>query len=387
MRLKPEKSGFAMAVFIVAGVIVVAGIAIGVVSTVFHRAYVSVTPNAFSVNVQESVPATPDSQTLPYQEVSVTDTASKTVAATGSQQVQNHASGTITIYNAYSTAQQRFITNTRFQTASGLLFRIHAPVVVPGYTMKAGVKVPGTVQATVYADQAGDTYNIPASDFTIPGLTNATQHRLIYAQSVSSMSGGFGGAQAVVDPILRTQTVTDLEASLDRSLRSKVAAATMAGTVVFNDSIAITYTQNPDSLQGSNAVISVSGQALAPAFNENDLAHQIGSTANVSYTGDLAIKNPASLNVTVNPANAIGTQTPITASISGTADLVATFDPTALAKDLAGKSKKDIQSVLPSYPAISAIDVKIYPFWISSLPSDPAKVEITTVDTPPATTP
>jgi hypothetical protein len=239
----------------------------------------------------------------------------------------------------------------------------------------------------VYADQAGDTYNIPASDFTLPGLTNATQHQLIYAKSIVAMSGGFIGAQAVVDPTLRSQTVSDLESSLDRSLRAKVAAATVAGSVVFNDSIAITYTESPDALQGNNAVISVSGAAIAPAFDENDLAHQLASTANISYDGQLSIKNPASLDVTVTPASAVGTETPISASISGTASLVAAFDPVALANDLAGKDKKDIQAVLPGYPAISAIDVKVYPFWMSSIPSDPAKVQITTVDSASSTNP
>lgn len=380
MRLKPEKSGFATIVFVVAGLILLVGVAIGVVSTIFHRAYVSVTPNAFSVNVQENLEATPDSQTLPYQEVSVTDTASQTVAATGSQQVEDHASGTITIYNAFSTSEQRLIANTRFETSGGLIFRIHSPVVVPGYTMEAGVKSPGTVTATVYADQAGDTYNVPASNFTIPGLTNATQHRLIYAQSIASMTGGFIGMQAVVDPTLRSQTVTDLESSLDRSLRAKITAATPEGSLVFDDSVTITYTENPDSIQGSGAVISVSGAAIAPAFEENDLAHQIGATNTVSYSGPLSIKDPAALTVTVNPTSAIGTETPLTVSVSGTADLLATFDEGALAKDLAGKNKGDIQNVLPNYPAISAIDVKIYPFWISSLPSDPSKIEISLVN-------
>ena len=387
MRLKPEKSGLATIVFILAGVLVIAGIAIGVISTVFHRAYVTVTPNTYVVNAQASFDAAPGSQTLPYQKVSVTDTASKTVAATGSQQVQNRASGTITIYNAYSTTQQRFITNTRFQTADGLVFRIHAPVVVPGYVMKAGVKSPGTITAVAYADEAGVKYNISASDFTLPGLKDASQHKLIYAKSIAPMSGGFVGEQAVVDPALRSQTISELQAGLDRSLRSKVTAATIAGNIVFNDSITIAYADSPDTPQGNNAVITVSGTATAPAFDENALAHQLASKEGISYDGQLSIKNPASLNVTVNPASAVAAEGPVTANISGTTSLVAVFDQKALANDLAGKSKKDIQTVLPSYPSISSVDVKVYPFWISSVPKDPSKIQVTAVNSATQTNP
>lgn len=383
MRLRPEKSRMATFLFIAVAVIVAAGVAIGILSTVFHKAYVTVTPNMFEVNVQESVTAAPGTA-LPYQEVSVSDTASKTVPATGTQHAENHASGTITVYNSFSTSQQRLITNTRFQTASGLVFRVHAPIVVPGYVMKAGVKVPGTVTTTVYADQAGDTYNIPASDFTLPGLKGTKQYQLIFAKSVSPMAGGFIGEQAVVDPTVRSQTVDALKAALDRSLRAKIAAGTPAGSIVFNDTLAVAYADAPDAPQGDNAVVSVSGTASAPAFDENALASQLASTANITYAGPLVIKDPQSLSVSVSQSGT-GTSTPITAAIAGKALLSAVFDETALVQDLAGKNKHDIAEVLPKYPAISTVDVKVYPFWLSTLPGA-GKIEVTTADTTASST-
>lgn len=387
IRLKPEGSGFVTFALIAAGILVAAGIAIGVMSTVFHEAYVSVTPQRFSAVVDETLSAAPADPTLPYQKVEVTDTATKTVAATGSQHVENHASGTITVYNAYTTTAQRLITNTRFQTSDGLVFRIHTPIVIPGYTMKAGVKVPGSVDVIAYADQAGANYNVGLTDFTIPGLQGTQQYTLMTGHSKTPMTGGFIGEEAVVDPTLHSQTVDQLEADLERSLTSKVAAATVAGTIVFPDSVAFTYTENTDAANGSNAVVSVSGTADAPAFDENLLAHALGASSSISYAGALALENPADLSVHLNNADALGTDTPLSVAVSGTAQLVATFDQSELAKDLAGKDKSDIQSVLPEYPAISAIDVKVYPFWLSTLPSDPSKVKIQLVDKPPAGTP
>ncbi|MDO8523888.1 MAG: hypothetical protein Q7R74_01515 [bacterium] len=387
MRLKPERSGFAKLVFIVAGVLLVTGIGIGVASTVFNRAYVTVTPYRFSANIEESLQVLPDGVNLPYQKVSVTDTATKSVPATGSEHVENRASGTITVYNSYSASSQRLITNTRFETKDGLVYRIHAPIVISGYTMKAGVKAPGSIDTLVYADQAGDTYNIDLMDFTVPGLKGSKQYDLIFARSKTPMSGGFIGEQAVVDPTLRSQTIDSLKADLDRLLRAKIAAATIAGTIVFNDSITITYTEGADTLQGSNAVISVSGQAVAPAFNETALARQFVATSAPSYDGLLAIENPNDLSVHVDPPGAIGTEEPLTVSIAGTAHFVSTFDGVQLARDLAGKNKKDIQPVIAAYPAISIIDVKLYPFWLSTLPVDPAKVKVRIVDTDVAENP
>lgn len=377
MQVNPKRPsgffGFAVVASVVAVLLVVGVI---VISTVFYRAYVTVTPFAFSVPVQGSFEASPASETLPYQKITVTDSASKSVPATGTQHVDNHSSGTITIYNAYTTSSQRLITNTRFATSGGLIFRVHAPVVIPGYTIKAGVKSPGTVDVVVYADDAGDKYNIPATDFTVPGLKGSAQYTLIYAKSKTAMAGGFIGEQAVVDPTVRSQTVDGLKADLERSLRAKIVSALPAGTVVFNDSVAMSYTENPDTVDGNNAVISVGGSAIAPAVSEVAFARAVAGTS-LSYQGPLGISNPNDLNVTVDTPDAVGTDTPIHFVVSGTAKLVGVFDVAQLSKDLAGKSKKDIKSVLPNYPAISNIDVKIYPFWRGGLPSDPKKLKIT----------
>lgn len=366
-------------IFVVIGVIILAAAVLGIISTFFHRATVSVTPHRYTATVDATFQTSADDPMLPYQNVTAEDTASKAVAASGSQHVQNSASGTVTIYNAYTTKSERLITNTRFQTADGLIFHIHTPVTVPGYTMKAGVKVPGQVDATVYADAAGDTYNVPASDFTLPGLTNPTEHSQIYAKSTSPMSGGFVGEQAVVDPTLRSQTVDALKADLQRSLTAKILATAPQGDVVFPDTIVITYTEKTDVSDGKgNATVAVVGSAKAPALPITALAKAIADSSNLSSASSLSIENPADLSVHVNSPDSIGSDTPLQLAVSGSAKLVAVFDPANLARDLAGKKTAEAQTVLPGYPGISDIVVKVYPFWRSDIPSDPANITVET---------
>lgn len=381
IQVNPKRPSGFFGFAVVAGIVVVALIVgVVVISTVFYKAYISVTPYSFDAPVQGSFESSPGSQTLPYQKVEATDTATKSVPATGTQHVENHASVTITISNAYTATSQRLITNTRFATKDGLVFRIHAPVVIPGYTMKAGVKVPGSVDAVAYADEAGTKYNISAGDFTIPGLKGSKQYDLMYAKSKNSAAGGFVGEQAVVDPKVRADTVQGLKADLERSLREKLTAAIPAGTILFKDSVSISYTEGNDTVDGGNAVIAVSGSAFAPAVNESSLSKALIAGGQNSFQGELGIANPADLNVQIDAPQNVGTETPIHFSISGNAKLVAVFDPAQLIKDLAGKDKKDIKNVLPNYPAISNIDVKIYPFWRGGIPSDTKKIDVKEVD-------
>src|SRR3990167_11473072 len=57
---------------------------------------------------------------------------SQVVPAQGVERVEDKASGTITVYNDYSTAPQKLVKNTRFQTPEGLVFRAPAEVIIPG---------------------------------------------------------------------------------------------------------------------------------------------------------------------------------------------------------------------------------------------------------------
>ncbi len=57
---------------------------------------------------------------------------SKTVPANGVEKAEDRASGTITVFNAYSDKTQRLIKNTRFEAPNGLVYRIPASIEVPG---------------------------------------------------------------------------------------------------------------------------------------------------------------------------------------------------------------------------------------------------------------
>ena len=111
------------------------------------------------------------------------------IAATGITSGGQYASGKITVYNNYSSAPQKLIANTRFQTSDGKIYRIKGAISVPGM---------GVTEATVYADRAGEEYNIGPADFTIPGLKGGPRFEKVFAKSKSAMSGGTSGNVRIV---------------------------------------------------------------------------------------------------------------------------------------------------------------------------------------------
>ena len=377
LDMRPDRpKGTAAALLIGVGILVIAAIVVAVMSIFFHRADVSVTPHRYTAHVEGSFETSASDAVLPHQRVSADDTKTKSVTASGSKHVENRASGTITVYNGYSAKSERLITNTRFETKDGKVYRVHTPVTVPGYTTKNGAKVPGSVDVTVYADEAGEKYNIGIEDFTIPGLKGSAQFESMYAKSKTPMAGGFVGEQAVVDATLRAQTVTDLKAELDRSLRDKLLTTAPEGVLIFPDTVSVIYAEGTDTIDGENAVISVSGTASAPGFPAQQFAAVMATAAGVTAEGPLTVENPNALSVRLTTPDAIGGDAPFSITVSGDAALVSVIDTAQLANDLAGKNKANVNTVLAGYPGIADILVNVYPFWRSDIPEKADKVSV-----------
>mgnify|MGYP001565892440 CR=1 FL=1 len=379
--LNPNRPrGFLAFIFVLGGILLIASIAVGTLSTVFHRAYVSVVPYRFEAPVATTFKAALDGEILSYEKVSTEVSKMKTVAASGQEAAEERATGTIVVYNAYSTKSERLITNTRFETKDGLIFRVHAPVVVPGYTTKAGVKVPGSIEVTVYADAPGEKYNLGLTDLTIPGLKGTEQYTLMYAKSKTPMAGGFVGNRAIVDSAVKAAAVTELKAEVDRELREKMRTSLPPGTVMFDSTVSIAYSEGTDRIEGDSAVITVSGIATVPAFKESGLAQAIAEEAHIQYVGELVIENENALSVVLADPSSVSTGAEISMTVSGNAQLLAVYDGQKLVQDLAGKKETDITSVRANYPAIESLLVRIYPFWRSSIPASADRIEVSVDD-------
>jgi len=359
-------------------VVAVVGVAFGVVSTVFHRADVSLFLKTYAVPVAESFEASPDGAQLSFTLRSVTETMNKTVPRSGSEYTEEKTSGTITVFNAYSKSSQRLIANTRFQTPEGLVYRIQKPLVVPGYTLQNGKIVPGEINTTVYADEAGEKHNIGSAAFTIPGLKGSPQFDSMYARSDEAFSGGFVGQKAIVSPEIRDAAISELKSELDRKVRARIVNSVAENEVFFPDTIVITFLSHPDRSVDDGAVVTLTAEAGAPIFDHGKLAQIIAQEGNVSYGGPLRIGNINELAVLTGASKTEGNRT---LTISGNATLVGAYDTKQLLDDLSGKDRRTVGAVLSGYPAIADMKISVYPFWRGVLPNDPSKIKIHILET------
>ena len=308
----------------------------------------------------------------------------KTVEATEVEHVDRRSSGTIIVYNNYGSASQRLITNTRFETPDGFIYRIREPIVVPGQIKKDGKTAPGSLEVVVYADQPGAEYNIGLTDFTVPGFRGLPQYEKFYARSKGEMSGGFSGIVKTISQKEREKIKAELQTNISRKLLEDAHSQKPANFVLFDDSVFIEFGEEGEAEQKNvnenNVSITERGNLSGVLFNEEELENYIGRVLiptlkdeeRVSIQGlediDFEFENRTRVD--------LSTDSDISFTLKGRAHIVWVFDEEKLKKDLLGKPKKELTDILAQFPSIKKAELVFRPFWKRFFPKDVKDIHI-----------
>jgi hypothetical protein len=365
-----------------------------VLSLLFAGATVTVYPKQDTPVVSASfkVQVNGEGGTLPFERMVLDRTEQDIVVATGEQQVEDRASGTITIYNEYSTTPQRLIKNTRFQSSSGKIYRIRESVEVPGKKNST----PGSIDVTVFAEEPGDTYNMGPDTFQIPGFVGLPQEGKVYGRSTGDMTGGFVGVTRSVDEQDRARTL----AALESKLRDELLAAAFGssdkpeGYILFKEAVFFEFNPLPDeSAEADKVVLKLSGKLHGILLPESQFAQRLAQLTISSYDGSpIRLDNPYDLTVTVQPVTegdaagqtiAAWDAVAYNVNVQGKAHFIWEFNATNLARDLAGKEKSILDTpqdsgIRQAYPGIDNLTASIRPFWKHTFPDKPEDIVVVT---------
>lgn len=350
----------------------------------FATATVTVTPKSHSVTVDSNMSASRDganaSSTLGFETFTFEDVESTMVPSAGTENVEKKASGKITVYNNYSEKPERLIKNTRFESSDGKIFRIQEAISIPGKKTVAGEVIPGSLEVTVVADQAGESYNIAQTDFTVPGLKGDTRFDKIYAKSKSEMTGGFVGRTRVISEADRVKVRTTAQSALVTKLAEKIKTELPAEFVSFTDGQFITYSESiGEKSTETEAELKTKGTMVVIAFRNTDLAQAIARDLVPDYDGgELELVNPEALEMRILSKDSVNADSAsdFSFSIRGNAVLMYTFDEKELKSRLVGKDKKEYGTIFSAYPSIKRAEVSFSPSWVGSFPTDVEKIFI-----------
>jgi len=289
------------------------------------------------------------------------------------EEIEDQATGTVTIYNNWS-QEQPLAATTRLLSSDGILFRIKERADIP-----AGGKLENV---EVYADQPGLSGDIDPTKFTIPGLWAGLQEK-IYAESDAAMTGGIREKRIV------TQEVIYEAAESLRQYLLKQAKDELEQTEE------ITSNNDTISLQAMTSIL-LEGEASAEIGNE---AQSFNTTMKISALAvvfdeqsllNLAIKNFE--NELAEDESVVGyDDSTITYSVTEfnfddqTASLQVTLtantlpglsDPIFDRENITRKNEQEIKSYFSNFDSIQDVSVKFSPFWVSKTPGLKNQIKI-----------
>jgi len=374
---KPKSSRIALW-FVAIIVIVVLVLAF---SLLFSGAKLTITPKQNKTLVDARFVAALDAGAgeLAYEIMTIEKTDSKKITATGKEEIEEKASGKIVIFNDFNTSSQRLIKNTRFETPEGLIYRIDRSIVVPGQKTENGEKVPGSIEVTVYADEAGDNFNIGLTDFTVPGFKGSPRFDKFYARSKTPMTGGFIGEKLTADPADVETAKNELHTELKEQLLNEAFSQKPDEFYLFEDAVFVEFESQP-SVEADDEVEVIEKAILyGVLFNKEKFASHIAENTLAAFDeGSVSIADISTLTInTFDKEDARPWEDGEFAfGVSGNAHIVWTFDEEQLKEDLSGRAKAALPTVLSGYPSIEQAEVVLRPFWKRSFPDKVGKIKI-----------
>jgi hypothetical protein len=381
---------FIWIVSVIGAVVVLAGIAFAL-SGHLAKATFTIVPRSIVIPVSGTyvIPATPTSTTpLSYKVITIVGSASTTVPAVLGANTETKSTGTVTMYNAYSSQSQRMVAGTRLSDDSGRIYRLTSSVIVPGYSSSAGNTIPGTVSADIIADQPGASYNISRSDsisdFKIVAYKGTSKYSGFYARLSSDVTGGFSGAKSTVTPGMLASTTASLQASLSANLLSKISVSVPAEYTMYEKAITQSFdTPSVVSTGSTTASVTITGTLWGIILKDSDLATMLAGATTTSSFGSSSYDTPGMEALSFSIANLTdfypAKKSPLVAKISGSFKLVGSVPVDAIKKAMVGVSLAQTGAILNKYSQVIDINDslgEITPLWVTRVPGDISRITV-----------
>lgn len=316
---------------------------------------------------------------IPGQLFDVSKTMTQVFSASGTRYVRTKATGTVAVYNDYSTAPQTLVVTTRLINSNGIMFRLDKTIVVPGATYSGGKLVPSQITAAVTANDPGSQYNLPAGQtFHFVGFEGTKKYGGFYAKSSQAMSGGFIGQAPAPSGSDIAQATSSVASTLQNAIVSEIAMQAPSGMKFVNGGGLFTITKydvNPIPNGNGQFAVTVYGEYKIIGFNEQDLVKAMASQVANSSTLNLEIKT---YSVTYGTPKVDWKHGSMTVPVALQSSWEPAFDVNSFKREIVGESQGQIQQAILAVSGIQSGEVKLWPFWVRNAPKNLLRI---TVDT------
>lgn len=300
--------------------------------------------------------------------------------ATGEKNVGSKATGIVTIENCDSNVSFTIAAETIFESSSGKRFTNSSAVIVPGFTGSASAcrltgAGAGTVDVSVIAVDAGESYNISSSGYEIDGVVGD-----IYSRG-SAMTGGTTKMATVVTAEDVEKAAQDLIALSTDSVKQQLSKQFTDGEFVLNDSFNVVHGVPVSSPAVGEEVTDKSTLTSSTVFSITAIAKKdIEMYLNDELDKKITDKNQKVYNNGVDKVKIseyLSTDNGTTVKISTDAVQIGPdIDKDMIAGRVKGMRYGDAQALIGSIQGVDSVDIKFSYFWVRTIPKDLEKIDV-----------
>lgn len=318
---------------------------------------------------------------LAYSTISIPKTIEKTYSSPGKRKVEQKAKGRLVIFNKSSKTPQTLVATTRFENLDGKIYRLPAKIAVPGYTLKDGEIVAGSIEVDVQADKPGPEYNIGLADFTLPAFKGTQKFGTIFARSKTAMTGGFIGEEYVVAEEDVEASVKALTEEGGKGLLDVISQKMPANTVLLKPSarfeVKDVKVMPPAGEIGKEYTVSITGEIQGAFANRSELEKALTAEKEIDqYFGKMkkGIKNLDELKTEIFGYKPEAES--FRMRFSGSAQVEAKMEAGEVKAKLVTDRLKSASDILDKFPEFRGAEVRFKPFWLRILPKNPNRIDI-----------
>ena len=311
--------------------------------------------------------------TIPAKQVQTQKTGTGSAPATGQKNNGNKASGNVLVTNC---SDNDIVVPAGSGLSSGSnTYIAQGTVTIPAsnFTSGGNCKNDGKATVGVIAQNGGSSYNLsPGASFTV-----AVSSRL--KGTGSSISGG-------TDNIVKVISQADINAaksnikiddnSVKQDLKDQLKKQNLYAIEATYQAGQPSYTNSGNvGDQAENVTVTQTNYYTMLGVNQDDLKALIEKAVKEQVdTSKQSIIDYGfvSINFNVTSISATGAQM----TVSTTAIVGPQLDEDKIKQDAAGKKPGAVKDEIQAYPGVTSVDVKLHPFWVSSVPNNTSKIKV-----------
>lgn len=345
----------------------------------FSSVLINIVPREKTLEIENSYKAGPGTGTINLEKFVFSEKAFEIRPTSQIKNIQKKASGEIIIYNGFSSEPQVFIANTRFESTDGKIYRIDKKITIPGAKILAGKIEPSSIEAVVFADKAGEEYNIGLTQFTVPGLKDTPKYRGFYAKSKTEMKGGFSGTAKIAAKedfdALKEKILSRLEKTFEEKIGKNIPPSFLKSLSAKKLAIVKETFEPQIGEPGEFAQLEIESELTAFGVLKKEIEDSlVVSNFGKEFKNKMKISNPDQLSATARNINFEKGEFDLL--IKGKAKFIWQIDQNKLKDELINRGNKKIEEIFSLHSEIKSAAIIFRPSFWRIFPKNPEKIVI-----------